>query len=261
MKKNILLVLSFAFLLVGCEMPCIEDECVDTDVNIIHGMSKLPLGYYDFGNTKEKGYMPNQVSVKAFYLDQTEVTLGDYNKCIESGKCSKPVSAYDQSGCVYEAGDPRHPVNCVTPVQAKEYCASVGKRLPTEIEWEYAAKGIVYSEYPWGNKFDDTFACFNKDKTCMVGSHVETILGMKYSESKKEYPSISPLLDLAGNVAEILDSEYTNNVTDNKSCTGACSVRGGSWLSNIQDELSTTHRAKMGISDHSPAVGFRCARD
>lgn len=261
MKRNSLCILSFAFLLVGCEMSCVDDECFDTDVSTIRGMSTLPLGYYDFGNTAEKDYVPNRVLVKKFKLDQTEVTLGDYNTCIESGKCSKPVSAYDEAGCIYGAGDPRHPVNCVTPVQAFEYCAFVGKRLPTEIEWEYAAKGIVYSEYPWGNKFDGQSACYNNDKTCMVGTHVETLLGMQYQEAKKNWPNVGPLLDLAGNVAEILDSEYTNNVTDNKSCTGSCSVRGGSWLSKFQYELSTTHRAKMSIADHSPAVGFRCAHD
>ena len=199
---------------------------------------------------------------KKFQLDQTEVTLGDYNKCIESGKCSKPVSAYDETGCEYGAGDPRHPVNCVTPVQAKEYCASVNKRLPTEIEWEYVAKGIVYSDYPWGNTFDGTLACYNNDKTCMVGTHAETLLGMPYQEAKKNWPNVGPLLDLAGNVAEILDSEYKPaGYNTNTPCTGSCVIRGGSWSSKSNRELSTTHRSSISVADHSPAVGFRCARD
>lgn len=266
MKNNKLIVFGALLIglvsLVGCEMSCVDNECFDPDVSTIRGMSNLPLGYYEFGDTHETNYIPNQVFVKKFQLDQNEVTLGDYNKCIASGDCTTPVSAYDETGCVYGAGDPRHPINCVTPVQAFEYCAFVGKRLPTEIEWEYAAKGIVYSEYPWGNKFDGQSACYNNDKTCMVGTHVETLLGMPYQEAKKNWPNVGPLLDLAGNVAEILDTEYKPaGYKTNTACTGVCAVRGGSWLSKAKSELSTTHRDKIGMVEHSPAVGFRCAHD
>lgn len=261
MKNNNLVVLLLVGL-VGCEMSCVDDECVDTSGSTIRGMSKLPLGYYDFGNTHERDYVPNRVLVEQFYLDQTEVTLGDYSKCIASGDCSQPVSAYDETGCVYGVGDPRHPINCVTPIQAFEYCASVGKRLPTEIEWEYAAKGIVYSKYPWGNTFDGALACYNNDKTCMVGTHTETLLGMQYQEAKKNWPNVGPLLDLAGNVAEILDSEYKPaGYKTNTPCTGSCVIRGGSWSSKSNSELSTTHRSSISVADHSPAVGFRCAHD
>ena len=86
------------------------------------------------------------VSVKTFFIDRTEVTVSAYAECVRAGECSKPsTGGYCNWG---ERGREKHPINCVDWNQASKFCAWKGKRLPTEAEWEKAARGTDGRKYP-----------------------------------------------------------------------------------------------------------------
>jgi len=111
-------------------------------------------------DTHWSGTPPRYRDVEAFWLDLTEVTREAYAACVAKGDCTAaqcdsgtpdPVAQYDaeQVGSV--------PQTCVTHAQAETYCTAHGARLPTEAEWEYAARGVDARIYPWGNEVRDEF--------------------------------------------------------------------------------------------------------
>jgi formylglycine-generating enzyme required for sulfatase activity len=96
---------------------------------------------------------PHVVIVSAFWIDKTEVTNAMYEKCVNDGKCEVPSFSYNETGTM-NYGNPRYgnyPVNYVDWTQSSHYCEWAGARLPTEAEWEKAARGTDERIYPWGN--------------------------------------------------------------------------------------------------------------
>jgi formylglycine-generating enzyme required for sulfatase activity len=90
------------------------------------------------------------VHLDAYRIDKTEVTLEQFEKCVQAGSCQEPKAARH---CNWgKPGREKHPVNCVDWFQAKAYCEWMGKRLPTEAEWEKAARGQDGRMYPWGSE-------------------------------------------------------------------------------------------------------------
>jgi serine/threonine protein kinase len=112
-----------------------------------------------------------EVYLDAFYIDKYEVTVAEYRRCGEAGKCStQNLTPYDS--CNWnKAGRTNHPINCVDWNQAQAYCEWAGKRLPTEAEWEKAARGTDGRVYPWGNEWDETKANISNTRTVAVGSY------------------------------------------------------------------------------------------
>lgn len=247
MRIYIILLISSCFL-VGCDMT--EDYNAQDPT---HSMAKIPNGFYYYGNFDNH----QQVNIDKFWIDQYEVTIKDYKKCIKDGKCSEPLDL-NTKGCLYGISNEMLPINCVTPKQAKEYCEFVDKRLPTEQEWEFVAKGIVYSSFPWGNDFSKQYACYGVNTPCQVGLHIPTAMGMRFEEACKNWIELKPIYDLAGNVAEITNSEYDKELT-NTACSQNCAVRGGSYAATNESDLHVTNRSKIGFNTASPGVGFRCA--
>jgi formylglycine-generating enzyme len=133
------------------------------------------------------------VSLQAFSIDATEVTQAQYHDCVNAGACLPPTCDWDPCGA-----RAKHPIVCVNRADAVAYCKLQNKRLPTEAEWELAARGTAALKFPWGNDAIDCThgnlaGCLND--TAPVGS----------------YPSgASPFgaLDMAGNVVEWVSDIY-----------------------------------------------------
>jgi formylglycine-generating enzyme required for sulfatase activity len=211
----------------------------------------------------------HQVYLEAYYIDKYEVTQGEYDECVQAGRCKEN---YKSAGLT---GD-RQPVVGVTWDQAKAYCEWAGKRLPTEAEWEKAARGTDGRMYPWGSQIVSCkLANYDLCKTSWVPS-VTLLAGKNYSMMGKTWPvgskpaGASPYgaLDMAGNVREWVmawpdDKHYSNspnkNPTDPASPTRM--LRGGGCLSKPLDLRAYRRVWIGGTTFRGPDIGFRCAGD
>lgn len=162
-------------------------------------MVSVPEGQFRMGSTDadpdgcDEEKPTHTVSLDAFWIDRTEVTNGQYRKCVEAGACEEP-SCWDNG----DLNGPDQPVVCVTWEDAQAYAAWAGGRLPTEAEWEKAARGTDGRLYPWGENTPDCQVANYKGclvRTAMVGS---------YPDGASPYGA----LDMAGNVWEWVADWY-----------------------------------------------------
>jgi formylglycine-generating enzyme required for sulfatase activity len=231
----------------------------------------IPAGTFEMGNP-QGGQKPDTldeypnhvVNLDAFYIDRHEVTNDQYHRCVYAGACEPPQSPASQTSDSYYEKDrfSKHPVIKVRWTDAQAYCTWVGRRLPTEAEWEKAARWDPEENkshtFPWGDN-SPTEALTNFEKkagdTMPVGS----------------FPAGSSpfgLEDMAGNVWEwVLDwyaSDYYEQSTDRNPSGPEEGVyktmRGGSWSSPAQD-LRTTARKYYAPQESRFDTGFRCAMD
>jgi formylglycine-generating enzyme required for sulfatase activity len=208
-------------------------------------MSLLPGGTFEMG---EDG---DTVTVRSFCLDRTEITVQTYAGCVQGGSCRAPTEG---NLCVYgELGRENHPVNCVTWLEAARFCKALGKRLPSEEEWEWAARGRQRAwSYPFGDEIRNNQVCWrgmdcirwgrrgpSPDAhmwTCRVGEH-------------RAGDSPDGIHDLAGNV-----SEWTSSGDEEGRI-----IRGGSFNSNDAANLTASYRLELAPEAKKGSVGFRCA--
>ena len=201
----------------------------------------------------------HKVVLDAFSIDKTEVTNALYKACEDQGACTPPQESNSNTQSSYY-GNPAFddfPVIYVTWDQARIYCEWRGARLPTEAEWEKAARGTDGRTYPWGEKIDETFANFNYSvgDTTAVGS---------YENGK----SPNGAHDMAGNVWEWVadwysDTYYGRSPAENPPgpASGDLRVlRGGSW-GLVGLSVSTSYRYARDPAESGPDLGFRCAKD
>ena len=203
----------------------------------------------------------HEVTLDDFWIDQTEVTLDQYQRCIDADICTPLDCEAETLG----SGD--HPVACVTWEQADAYCAWAGGRLPTEAEWEYAARGQAGLRYPWGDGFDGTKLNYC-DANCEMDKRDSRFDdGYVRSAPVGSYPegiSWVGALDMGGNVWELVADWYGPYPEDSATNptgpeTGRRYVaRGGSWNAS-PDHVRSALRAHMGIHDTVSHAGFRCA--
>ena len=206
----------------------------------------IPAGTFTMGdadNTEKAG----MVTVSAFFMAVTEVTTKAYAACVASGKCT---AAFTGGSCdAGVMGRENHPINCVDWNQATAYCAAQGRRLPTEEEWEYAARGTDGRLFPWGNTTPTNQLCWNgagndlgqgnRNSTCAVAS----------------FPTgNSPfnLSDMSGNVWEWTSSAYS-------ATSGARVYRGGGWDNDHPSFVRSAYRYWLDPSGRDDNLGFRCA--
>lgn len=288
MKKIVLFMLSLTLLLAACggddgglgsgEVGNTKEKTSPTDKM---SMVFIPGGTFQMGGLNDQAQTDEEpdhkVSLKGFWLDKTEVTNAQYAQCVAAGPCDIPKELKSASRSDYYANAEYadYPVVYVTWNQAKLYCEWAGRRLPTEAEWEYAARGNDFRNFPWGDAepTEETanFGFKNKD-TVKVGS----------------YPGgASPfgILDMSGNVWEWVADFYSatyyqkspaENPTgpDKPGVNGLqMSLRGGSWADEIV-ELRLSNRG-FGLAQNLEAdklsnayagqanerIGFRCAAD
>ncbi len=227
------------------------------------------------------------VVVPGFWIDRTEVTQAAYEKCVEGGKCGQIKQAkcriWDPSSRQWITGPvvpkrllgPKKPVVCVNWAEAGNYCSWAGKRLPTEAEWERAARGTDGRLYPWGNDPFDGRRGNGCDKECGEiagkGWRVEHNIndGVRFLSDVGSYPAgASPagILDAAGSVWEWVQDWYGEDyysASERRAPAGPQTgefrvVRGGSW-SNESDSLRSGFRYSLTADTRITTLGFRCA--
>jgi serine/threonine-protein kinase len=219
-------------------------------------MVYVSAGVFTMGDTHGDG-LPNerpshQVRVQAFWIDRTEVTFA------QIARMTRATAAKPRLEKLRELrGKDQHPAIHVTWLDAAAYCRTVGKRLPTEAEWEYAARGTDGRRYPWGETWDPSRA------------RVEESGGGQGSAPVGSYPGgASPFgaLDMAGNVWEwtsSLEKPYPYIATDGRedpSAPGPRVIRGGAWKMKPR-ALRTTSRHSVDPTTRTPIIGFRCAQN
>ena len=251
-------------------------------VPFLADMVKVPAGTFVMGSDHDgKGEKPPHAVrlTHAFYIDRTEVRADAYAACVADGACSlNKVHAGDLVetvwGCNTEKERPKHPANCVDRIQAESYCAFVRKRLPTEAEWEYAARGTDGREFPWGNNAPTK--CTQAVLTGMTGECGER-RGTWEAGTTADGKSPFGALDMAGNVWEWVADGWdaypaadaggteagASALVDPKTAlvkTGKGILRGGSWDYSVTS-AKTTYRLPFAAVSGNVSTGFRCARD
>jgi len=226
------------------------------------GMVLIPAGEFTMGHSSEGDHNPaHKVELTAFYLDTHEVTNGQYAKYIEETKARDPefwgMKRY-HSGPTY----PSHSVVGVNWNEAKSYCEWAGKRLPTEAEWECAARGgLVDKDYPHGEKLTPKVANYWQwDKLAPSGG--EIVAAGSYP------PNAFGLHDMAGNLAEWVADHYDEDCYKNsprENPTGPEEgkfrvIRGGGWHSGPYCNR-VYYRNALPPQWRDYNVGFRCAKD
>ena len=217
-------------------------------------MVSIPAGEFwmgsDDGDTDEKPR--RRVYLDAFRIDKFEVTNTLYRRFMEATGRAAPQYWSDSKW-----NEPQQPVVGVDWNDAEAYCRWAGKRLPTEGEWEKAARGTDGRKYPWGEQWDSSRANSDESKlgkTVAVGS---------YPSGASPYGAH----DMAGNVwewvADWYDGNYYRRAPDRNSKgpdSGQFRVlRGGSWLYNPRF-LRVSYRARLTPTNRGSNVGFRCAQ-
>jgi formylglycine-generating enzyme required for sulfatase activity len=235
---------------------------------------RVPAGTFTMGSDKDgKGERPaHPVAItRAFYIDRTEVTAEKYATCVEDGACAPgTVHGSEAQPTTYGCNGkdrPRHPANCVDRAQAEAYCKWAQKRLPTEAEWEYAARGSDAREYPWGNA--EPKACTTAILTGMTGPCGER-KGTWEVGTAADGKSPFGALDMAGNVWEWVADGYEEypadasaKVTDPRvplAPGGKGVLRGGSWDYSVTS-AKATYRLPFPATGGNVSIGFRCAMD
>jgi len=230
-------------------------------------MALIPSGCFDMGDAFNEGGT-NELPVhyvcitSSFYMDVHEVTNAEYAACVSGGGCSAPGSSSSFSRGSYY-GNPTYdnfPVIYVSWNQATAYCTWAGKRLPTEAEWEYAARGgLSGKRYPWGDSISGTDANYydSGDPWDNDTSEVEYYAANGYG-----------LYDMAGNVYEWTNDWYSSTYYSSSPINdppGPASgtyrvVRGGDWLGDT-GPLRVANRPYNYPFNQYSYMGFRCAGD
>jgi eukaryotic-like serine/threonine-protein kinase len=229
------------------------------------------------------------VQLPAYCIDKYETSVAAYKTCIDSGGCrdaprevrwpkirDKDRVIYGNLCTIRHAEHIDHPINCVDFERAEAYCRAVAKRLPTGVEWEYAARGPVLHRYPWGD--DDPTPnranacngeCRRWSKRVDAGLKALTLVS-------DEHPSTAPVASfeagrsgfglhhMAGNVKEWVSDWFDPQATEGDTPAKPDrlrTVRGGAFTTTSKEALRYTFREGLAPETRAADVGFRCVRE
>jgi formylglycine-generating enzyme required for sulfatase activity len=267
------------------------------------GMRKIPGGQFFMGSD-DKDAEPNEkpphrVHLKAFCLDEFEVTVARYKECSDQGACLRAAKENEWEGItsrqhqIYDPlcniGDPvkraNHPINCVNWEQARKYCEAQEARLPTEAEWEFAARGSDGRTYPWGDEKPNATLLNACGKECVawMKKHPDPDqpIAAMYNEGDG-YETTAPvgsfpkgasrwgIQDIAGNVWEwtadwYADYEPSSASTVTHQPKGPDKgtdrvIRGGAWNGASPAWVRPAWRFHTVPTIRTHGIGFRCAK-
>jgi formylglycine-generating enzyme required for sulfatase activity len=236
---------------------CVDQRCISVDVEP-RPMIAIPETSFVMGcevdedsGCEETDGPPHTVTLSAFEIDATEVTQLDYWFCVADAACSEPA-VFDP------AGQPMVPAAYISWDAATTFCEWAGKRLPTEAEWELAARGAGSATYPWG---EDPPDCERAHfATCAPARPVPV-------DDRPGDTSAFGLLGMAGNVAEWVSDWFDPKyyaASPGRDPAGPASgtervVRGGSYNDGAE-ELAAWQREGDDPIDMDEDTGVRCAR-
>jgi formylglycine-generating enzyme required for sulfatase activity len=258
------------------------------------GMVRVPGGKFFMGSDEpgatDAERPSHQVTLPAFCIDVTEVTVSAYRRCSDRGECRRATQAaiwpeisekqkgrYEPECNGVREDRLDHPVNCIDFSMAESFCKFKGARLPSEAEWEYATRGSDGRMYPWGDAPPTESHLNACSKECVAwGERVgETLLGLTAGDDG--HATTSPVasfragksqwgaFDLAGNVWEWVATWHAPyNAAPQSSPTGPATgekrvIRGGAWNGGDKSWLRPSFRYAQVPGARHPAIGFRCA--
>ena len=258
------------------------------------GMIAIPGGSFfmgsDDGLSMEKP--AHQVVLAPYCIDTYETTVAKYKACSDSGRCKRAGTTNewpDISAKEHKVYDPlcnvrepetraQHPINCVDWEMADKFCHEQGKRLPTEAEWEFAARGPDGRKYPWG---DDDPAAGHLNacgKECVAWEHKNGVDEKAMYEVDDGFVNTAPVgsfpkgasrygvQDVVGNVWEwVADWHGGYSKDEQKAPTGPAQgdekvIRGGAWNGSYASWVRPTFRYKAPPGNRSHGIGLRCAK-
>ncbi len=287
-KKNRKLMIFFAFLLfIAVISPAFIIKGIKKFMVWNTGMTIVFEGNYAMGCSpgmekeclKDEALLHN-VSLSEYKIDEREVTVKDFKDCVETCKCKKPSAEWDRNNELFRLcnyGDPlkeAHPMNCITWQEASDYCVAIGKRLPTEAEWEVAARsGNIFRAYLNSGK-DLSLCDYGNISDKALASEVNGVRSadcddnFAYTSPVKMYkPNDYGLYDVTGNVKEWVHDWYASNYyyrgieknPQGPEVGEARVVRGGGWRS-VKKYLRLSYREYYKPDEILPDIGFRCAK-
>ena len=232
----------------------------ETPIPVPEGMVLIPAGSFLMGSTTgEPNEQPEHpVTLDSYLIDQFEVNNEQYQFCVSQGGCTQTNlrNSFRRAGYRDDPAFAIYPVMGVTWAQASNYCEWVGKRLPTEAEWEFAASGPENFTWPWGNEFDPTLSAANSLDTEPVEAFVA---------------GISPfgVFNMAGNVNEWVLDRFDPNFYANSPELNPVNLdsgsnqiyRGGSFDNANGIYFTTSRRYTVPANTFDVDIGFRCAQD
>jgi serine/threonine-protein kinase len=207
----------------------------------------------------------HSVSLDEYSIDKYEVTNADYQICVNEGVCAPPKYSKSYTRDEY-FGNPEfdnYPVIYVSWFDAQTFCEWRGARLPTEAEWEKAARGTEGWIYPWGNQFDGNLGNFcDRDYEYNDGFSDTAPVGI-YPEGASPYG----VMDMAGNVIEWVSDRYGDDYFSNSPDEnpqgppkGCCNVlKGGTWKCDGKYDVRASGRSWWFPDYKYDFIGFRCA--
>lgn len=200
-----------------------------------------------------------EVSFEDYFIDQYEVTIQSYQVCVDDSVCSSNVIQYVQEFSPYQSVD--EPIRYISYLDAATYCSWRGGYVPSEAEWEYAARSPERLAFPWGNEFDGNIVNFC-DSNCQVPAFSRDLWDDSFASIAPVTAHLQDIswvgaIGMAGNVSEWTSTVY---ISPNLTTASPLRVIKGGDFGSPPDQTLLWRRFSLSEGEIREGVGFRCAK-